>query len=72
VFGVSNTFNVADLTPYDGDNLGVSQSMPFEGGGGRMMRASLHLYHLPLMTLLVVLMFALFVISVPIPPEHEK
>ena len=29
VFGVSNTFNVADLTPYDGDNLGASRSMPF-------------------------------------------
>jgi hypothetical protein len=34
VFGVSNTFNVADLTPYDGDNLGASRSTPFEGGGG--------------------------------------
>jgi hypothetical protein len=34
VFGVSNTFNVADLIPYDGDNLGASRSMPFEGGGG--------------------------------------
>jgi hypothetical protein len=33
VFGVSNTFNVADLTPYDGDNLGASRSTPFEGGG---------------------------------------
>jgi hypothetical protein len=32
VFGVSNTFNVADLTPYDGDNLGASRSTPFEGG----------------------------------------
>jgi hypothetical protein len=41
VFGVSNT-NVADLTPYDGDNLGASWSTPFEGGGG-MMRASLPL-----------------------------
>jgi hypothetical protein len=58
VFGVSNTFNVADLTPYDGDNLGASRSTPFEGGG-RMMRASLPLYHLPLMTLLVVLMFSI-------------
>jgi hypothetical protein len=54
VFSVSNTFNVADLTPYDGDNLGALRSMPFEGG--RMMRVSLPLYHLPLMTLLVVLM----------------
>jgi hypothetical protein len=53
VFGVSNTFNVADLTPYDGDDLGASRSTPFERGGGRMVRASLPLYHLPLMTLLV-------------------
>jgi hypothetical protein len=45
------------LTPYDGDNLGASRSTPFEGG--RMMRASLPLYHLPLMTLLVVLMFTI-------------
>jgi hypothetical protein len=34
VFGVSNTFNVADLTPYDGDNPGASRSTPFKGGGG--------------------------------------
>ncbi|KAK1620859.1 hypothetical protein QYE76_026376 [Lolium multiflorum] len=33
-FGVSNSFNVADLTPYDGEDLGASRSMPFEGGGG--------------------------------------
>jgi hypothetical protein len=33
VFGVSNTYNVADLAPYDGDNHGASRSMPFEGGG---------------------------------------
>jgi hypothetical protein len=57
VFGVSNTFNVADLTPYDGDNLGASRSTPFEGG--RMMRESLPLYHLPLMTLLGVLMLSI-------------
>ncbi|KAK1696433.1 hypothetical protein QYE76_013130 [Lolium multiflorum] len=31
-FGVSNSFNVADLTPYDGEDLGASGSMPFEGG----------------------------------------
>ena len=30
--GVSNSFNVADLSPYDGDDLGVSRSTPFEGG----------------------------------------
>jgi hypothetical protein len=30
--GVSNNFNVADLSPYDGDDLGASRSMPFEGG----------------------------------------
>jgi hypothetical protein len=34
VFGVSNTFNVADLAPYDGDNLRASRLTPFEGGGG--------------------------------------
>jgi hypothetical protein len=33
VFGVSNTFNIADLAPYDGDNLGASRSTPFEGSG---------------------------------------
>ncbi|KAK1680170.1 hypothetical protein QYE76_041018 [Lolium multiflorum] len=31
-FGVSNSFNVADLTPYDGEDLGASGSTPFEGG----------------------------------------
>ncbi|KAK1628124.1 hypothetical protein QYE76_002439 [Lolium multiflorum] len=38
-FGVSNSFNVADLTPYDGEDLGASGSTPFEGGG-EMMRTS--------------------------------
>ncbi|KAK1618241.1 hypothetical protein QYE76_023758 [Lolium multiflorum] len=32
-FGVSNTFNVADLTSYDGEDLGASRSTPFKGGG---------------------------------------
>ena len=41
-FGVSNSFNVADLTPYDGEDLGASRSTPFEGG--EMMRTSL-LHH---------------------------
>ena len=50
-FGVSNSFNVADLTPYYGDDLNASRTTPFQGG--RMMRASLALYHfLPLMMLL--------------------
>ncbi|KAK1662362.1 hypothetical protein QYE76_050521 [Lolium multiflorum] len=31
-FGVSNSFNVANLTPYDGEDLGASGSTPFEGG----------------------------------------
>jgi hypothetical protein len=31
-FGASNSFNVADLTPFDGDDLGASRSTPFEGG----------------------------------------
>jgi hypothetical protein len=31
-FGVSNTFNVADLTPYDGEDLDASRTTPFQGG----------------------------------------
>jgi hypothetical protein len=30
--GVSNSFNIADLSPYDGDDLGASRSTSFEGG----------------------------------------
>ena len=30
-FGVSNSFNVADLSPYIGDDL-ASRTMPFQGG----------------------------------------
>ncbi|KAK1633014.1 hypothetical protein QYE76_007329 [Lolium multiflorum] len=44
-FGVSNSFNVADLTPYDGEDLGASGSTPFKGGG-EMMRTSLPHYYL--------------------------
>ena len=51
-FGVSNTFNVADLTPYDGEDLAASRLMPFEGGG-RMMRTSLVPYHLFLKMMLL-------------------
>ncbi|KAK1645889.1 hypothetical protein QYE76_063694 [Lolium multiflorum] len=43
-FGVGNSFNVADLTPYDGEDLGASGSTPFEGG--EMMRTSLPHYYL--------------------------
>ncbi|KAK1684689.1 hypothetical protein QYE76_045537 [Lolium multiflorum] len=43
-FGVSNSFNVADLTPYDGEDFGASRSTPFEGG--EMMRTSLLHYYL--------------------------
>ena len=42
-FGVSNTFNVADLTPNTREDLGVSRSAPFQGGS--MMRTSRLLYH---------------------------
>ena len=31
-FGVSNSFNVADLTPYTGDDLDASRTTPFQGG----------------------------------------
>ena len=37
-FGLSNSFNVADLSHYIGDDL-ASRTMPFQGG--RMMRTSL-------------------------------
>ena len=50
-FGVSNFFNVADLTPYTGDDLDASRTTPFQGG--RMMRTSLVLYHLFLMMMLL-------------------
>ncbi|KAK1642351.1 hypothetical protein QYE76_060156 [Lolium multiflorum] len=43
-FGVSNSSNVADLTPYDGEDLGASRSTSFEGG--EMMRTSLLHYYL--------------------------
>ncbi|KAK1621207.1 hypothetical protein QYE76_026724 [Lolium multiflorum] len=43
-FGVSNSFNVADLTPYDGEDLGASRSTPLKGG--EMMRTSLPHYYL--------------------------
>jgi hypothetical protein len=43
-FGISNSFNVADLTPYEEEDLDVSRSTPFEGGG-RMMRTSLPFFH---------------------------
>ncbi|KAK1664774.1 hypothetical protein QYE76_052933 [Lolium multiflorum] len=40
-FGVSNSFNVADLTPYDGEDLGASRSTPFEGGDDENIPTSL-------------------------------
>ncbi|KAK1692406.1 hypothetical protein QYE76_009103 [Lolium multiflorum] len=39
-FGVSNSFNVADLTPYDGEDLGASGS-PFGGGDDEDIPTSL-------------------------------
>jgi hypothetical protein len=42
-FGVSNSFSVADLTPYAREDLAASRSTLFEGG--KMMRTSLHLFH---------------------------
>jgi hypothetical protein len=42
-FGVSNSFNVADLTPYEEEDLDALRSTPFEGG--RMMRTSLPFFH---------------------------
>ena len=50
-FGVSNTFNVADLTPFAGEDLDASRTTPFQEG--RMMRTSLVLYHLLLLLMLM-------------------
>ena len=54
-FGVSNSFNVADLTPYDGEDLGASRSTPFEGGGEMMRTSLLHHYlrHCKMKTMLL-------------------
>ncbi|KAK1682626.1 hypothetical protein QYE76_043474 [Lolium multiflorum] len=55
-FGVSTSFNVADLTPYDGEDLGASRSTPFEGGG-EMMRTSLPHYYLRHYKLKMILLY---------------
>ncbi|KAK1649272.1 hypothetical protein QYE76_067077 [Lolium multiflorum] len=54
-FGVSNSFNVADLTPYDGEDLGASRSTPFEGAGEMMRTSLLHYYlcHCKMKTMLL-------------------
>jgi hypothetical protein len=54
--GVSNSFNVADLSPYDGDDLGASRLTPLEGGGEEMMRTSLLHSHLHLLLMILFLM----------------
>jgi hypothetical protein len=51
--GVSNSFNVVDLAPYDGDDLGASRWTPFEGG---MMRTSLLHSHLHLLLMILLLL----------------
>jgi hypothetical protein len=42
-FGVSNSFNVANLISYQEEDLDASRSTPFEGG--RMMRTYLPFFH---------------------------
>jgi hypothetical protein len=32
-YGVGHSFNIADLTPYEGEDVAASRSMPFEVGG---------------------------------------
>jgi hypothetical protein len=51
-YGVSNSFNFADLTPYEGEDIAASRSMPFEGG---VIRTSL-LHHHYLLLLLIMKM----------------
>jgi hypothetical protein len=54
-YGVSNSFNVADLTPYEGEDIAVSRSTPFEGG--RMVRTSLlHHHYLLLISMMKMLL----------------
>jgi hypothetical protein len=50
-YGVSNSFNAADLTPYEGEDIAASRSTPFEGG--RMMRTSLSHHHYLLLLLMM-------------------
>jgi hypothetical protein len=52
--GVRNSFSVADLSPYDGDDLVASRLMPFEGGA--MMRTSLLHRHLHLLLMILLLL----------------
>jgi hypothetical protein len=42
-YGVSPTFNVADLAPFFGDNVIESRTTPFQEGGG-WCRHSIHTY----------------------------
>jgi hypothetical protein len=54
-YGVSNSFNVVDLTLYEGEDIATSRSMPFEGG--KMMRTSLlHNHYLLLLLLMKMLL----------------
>jgi hypothetical protein len=32
-YGMSNSFNIAYLTPYEGEDIAALRWMPFEGGG---------------------------------------
>jgi hypothetical protein len=50
-YGISNSFNVADLTPYEGEDIAPSRSTPFEGG--RMIRTSLLHHHYLLLLLMM-------------------
>jgi hypothetical protein len=50
-YGISNSFNISDLTPYEGEDLEASRSTPFEGG--RMMRTSLLHHHYLLLLLMM-------------------
>ena len=51
-FGVRNTINVADLTPYAGEDLGALGSTPFEGGDEDILTKLLILYHMMIHMLL--------------------
>jgi hypothetical protein len=54
-YGISNSFSIADLTPYEDKDLAVSRSTPFEGGGRRMRTYLLHHHYLLLLSMKMLL-----------------
>jgi hypothetical protein len=64
-YGMSNSFNVVDLTLYEGEDFAASRSTPFEGG---MMRTSLLLHHY----ILLLLKMKMFMRRSPVKLELDQ